>query len=144
MSSTMIKRQDAKPGWILVDGEGQVLGRLAGRISKILQGKHKPGYTPHVDCGDYVVVINARKIRVTGDKAQTKEYVWHTRYPGGLRSRSYRDVMATNPPEILGTAVRKMLPKTRLGRAMLKKLKVYADAKHRHAANNPVPFTIPD
>ena len=143
MSTTFLKRESAKPSWLLVDAQGQVLGRLASRVSRLLQGKHKPSYTPHVDSGDYVVVINARGIRVTGSKLEDKEYVWHTRWPGGLKRRSYRETVARDPGGPVREAVRKMLPKTKLGRAILKKLKVYPDAKHVHAANRPVPYTIP-
>ncbi len=144
MSTTFLKRETANPGWLLVDADGQVLGRLASRVSRLLQGKHKPSYTPHVDSGDYVVVINARRIRVTGDKLATKEYIWHTRWPGGLRTRSLKDVMEKDPPEAIRQAVRRMLPKTRLGRAIFKKLKVYPDQAHRHGANRPKPYAIPD
>ena len=144
MDTTFLTRESAKPTWLLVDAKGQVLGRLAGRLSRLLQGKHKPAYTPHVDSGDYVVVINARDIRVTGNKLRDKEYVWHTRWPGGLKRRALKDVMAKDPPEVLREAVRKMLPKTKLGRAFFKKLKVYPDQTHLHAANRPAPYTIPD
>lgn len=144
MATTFVKRAAAKPQWLLVDADGLVLGRLAARVSRVLQGKHKPEYTPHVDCGDYVVVVNARKIRITGNKLRDKEYFWHTRWPGGLKSVSMRDLFQKDPPEVIREAVRKMLPKTRMGRTMLRKLKVYADAKHEHAANRPAAYTLPD
>ena len=144
MSTTFVKRQDAKPGWLLVDADGLVLGRLAARVSRVLQGKHKPAYTPHVDCGDYVVVVNAAKIVITGSKLEQKEYLWHTRWPGGLRSRSLQEVMDQDPPEAIRQAVRRMLPKTRLGRAMYKKLKVYTGPQHRHAANHPAKYVLPE
>lgn len=143
-SSSFVTRQAAKPEWLLVDAQGQVLGRLAARVSRILQGKHKPTYTPHVDCGDYVVVVNARGIKVTGSKLQDKQYVWHTRWMGGLKTKSLRDVMQNDPPEAIKEAVRLMLPKTKLGKSMFKKLKVYADAQHDHAANRPKPYVLPD
>jgi large subunit ribosomal protein L13 len=142
ISSTFLKRETSKPDWLLVDADGQVLGRLASRVCLLLMGKHKPSYTPHVDSGDYVVVINARGIRLTGNKAEMKEYIWHTRWPGGQKRRSYRDTVTKDPTEPLREAVRKMLPKTRLGRAFLRKLKVYPDQKHVHAANRPKPHTL--
>ena len=144
MSTTFVKRESAKPQWLLLDANGLVLGRLASRVSRLLQGKHKPSYTPHVDCGDYVVVVNARRVRVTGSKLAEKTYYWHTRWPGGLRSKSLRDLMENDPPEAIRMAVRRMMPKTKLGKTMFKKLKVYADAKHDHAANRPAAYTLPD
>ena len=144
MSTTFVKRQDAKPSWLLVDADGLVLGRLAARVSRVLQGKHKPAYTPHVDCGDYVVVVNAAKIRITGSKIEQKEYLWHSRWPGGLKSRSLKEVMEQDPPEAIRQAVRRMLPKTRMGRMMYKKLKVYTGPTHRHAANHPEKYVLPD
>ena len=142
MNSTFLKRETAKPDWLLVDADGQVLGRLASRVCLLLLGKHKPAYTPHVDSGDYVVVINARRVKFTGNKLREKEYIWHTRWPGGLKHKSLRDVMQKDPTFPIREAVRKMLPKTKLGRAILKKLKVYPDQKHVHAANRPKPHTL--
>jgi len=120
-----------------VNAEGKTLGRLASEIAKILRGKHKPIYTPHLDCGDYVVVINADKIRVTGRKLEQKIYYRHSGYPGGLKSISLRDQLQKHPERVLEAAVRGMLPKNRLGRKMFKKLKVYAGDSHPHQAQQP-------
>ncbi|MBX7241200.1 MAG: 50S ribosomal protein L13 [Bacteroidia bacterium] len=123
--------------WVIVDAEGQILGRLASRIAIILRGKHKASYTPHVDCGDNVIVINAEKIRVTGRKADQKEYVRHTGYPGGQRSVTYRNMMAKAPERILMEAVKGMLPKNRLGKRIATNVRIYAGTEHPHAAQNP-------
>ncbi len=123
--------------WVIVDAEGQILGRLASRIAIILRGKHKASYTPHVDCGDNVIVINAEKIRVTGKKADQKEYVRHTGYPGGQRSVTYRNMMAKAPERILMEAVKGMLPKNRLGKRIATNVRIYAGTEHPHAAQNP-------
>jgi small subunit ribosomal protein S9 len=131
-------------GWYLIDAEGQVLGRLATRIATILRGKHKPTYTPSLDSGDYVVVINASKVRLTGRKLDRKLHYWHTGYPDGLKTMSYRAFMAKDPEGVIRWAVRGMLPKNALGRAMLRKLKVYAGAEHPHAAQHPVVLPEPD
>lgn len=114
-----------------------VLGRLASQIAKILRGKNKPGYTPHVDCGDYVIVVNAEKVKLTGDKLTEKVYVRHTGYPGGQRFATAQDYLKKKPEFVIEEAVRGMLPKTRLGEAIFKNLKVYAGAEHPHAAQNP-------
>ena len=126
--------------WLVADASGQVLGRLASRIAHVLRGKHKPNYVPHLDVGDFVVVVNAEKIRVTGKKADQKTYYRHTGYPGGLKARTYRELLRTRPERIIESAVRGMLPKTRLGRKMLKKLNVYAGPEHPHAAQQPSPL----
>jgi large subunit ribosomal protein L13 len=131
------KLSDVKHEWILVDAEGQTLGRLASRLAAILKGKHKPIYTPSMDTGDYVVVINADKIQSTGRKLDQKMYYRHSGYPGGLKSISLRDQLAEHPDRVLKAAVRGMLPHNRLGRAMFKKLKVYAGTDHPHGAQNP-------
>ena len=123
--------------WWVVDAEGKVLGRLAARIAPILQGKHKPTYTPHVDCGDFVIVTNAAKIRVTGKKLDQVELKRYSGYLGGLKRIPLRKMLAEHPERVLESAVRRMLPKTKLGRAMFKKLKVYAEAEHPHAAQKP-------
>jgi len=128
--------------WVLVDAQNKVLGRLASQIASRLRGKHKPEYTPHVDTGDYVVVVNAAKVRVTGRKAQDKAYVRHTGYPGGLRETSFSKLQAKHPERALQHAVKGMLPKGPLGYAMLKKLKVYPGATHPHAAQQPKPLEI--
>jgi large subunit ribosomal protein L13 len=131
-----------KPGeiedkWYVVDAENLVLGRLASETAKILRGKHKPQFTPHVNCGDHVVVINAEKVRVTGKKALQKEYIRHTGWPGGLRRTVYRDLQAKFPERIIQLAVKGMLPKTKLGKAMAKKLRVYAGPDHPHVSQKP-------
>ena len=123
--------------WVVIDATNEVLGRLASQIAKILRGKNKPGYTPHVDCGDYVIVVNAEKVKLTGDKLTEKVYVRHTGYPGGQRFATAPDYLKKKPEFVIEEAVRGMLPKTRLGEAIFKNLKVYAGAEHPHAAQNP-------
>ena len=123
--------------WIVIDATNEVLGRLASQIAKILRGKNKPSYTPHVDCGDYVIVVNAEKVKLTGDKLTEKVYVRHTGYPGGQRFATAQDYLKKKPEFVIEEAVRGMLPKTRLGEAIFKNLKVYAGAEHPHAAQNP-------
>jgi large subunit ribosomal protein L13 len=132
-----VKKGDIKREWYLVDAQGRTLGRLASEIAKILRGKHKPIYVPHLDCGDYVIVVNAEKVRVTGRKLDQKFYYRHSGYPGGLKSISLRDQFQKHPTRVLEVAVRGMLPKNRLGRAMIKKLKVYAGDSHPHQAQRP-------
>lgn len=128
--------------WYVVDAEGQTLGRLASELAVILRGKHKPQYTPHVDTGDFVVVVNADKVVVTGRKAEKKVYHRHTGYPGGLRSTSYEDMMRRKPTEVVRKAVFGMMPKTRLARQQAKKLKVYAGPDHPHEAQQPEPYEV--
>ena len=123
--------------WILIDANNEVLGRLASQVAKILRGKNKPSYTPHADCGDYVVVINADKVKLTGKKMTDKVYTRHTGFPGGQRFATPADYLAKKPTFLLEKAVKGMLPKTRLGEAMFKNLKVYAGPEHPHAAQNP-------
>jgi len=140
-----MKTYSAKPGeiereWYLVDAEGQTLGRLATQIADRLRGKGKPQFTPHVDTGDFVIVINAEKITVTGKKLDEKIYYRHSGYPGGLRERSLREQLERRPAEVLRLAVKGMLPRTRLGRAQLTKLKIYAGPEHPHEAQAPKPF----
>ena len=137
MKSFMAKEHEVDQKWLLVDAEGAVLGRLASKIAPILMGKTKPTYTPHVDVGDYVVVVNAEKVKVTGKKAQTKEYDYYTHHPGGHKYVSFADMMAKRPEKVIELAVRRMLPKNRLGRQMLKKLKVYRGPDHEHQAQGP-------
>jgi large subunit ribosomal protein L13 len=142
-----MKTYNAKPGeitreWYLVDAEGQTLGRLATRIADTLRGKRKPQYTPHVDTGDFVVVVNAEKISVTGNKLDQKRYYRHSGYPGGLRSRTLRDQLERRPTEVLRRAVKGMLPKNRLASRQLTKLKIYAGPEHPHAAQNPRPLDL--
>ena len=137
MNTYSTKRTDIKRGWYIVDAQGKTLGRLATRIAAVLKGKHKPLYSPSMDMGDYVVVINADKIVATGRKLDDKMYYRHTGYPGGLRTINLRDQLATHPERVISAAVRGMLPHNRLGRAMFKKLKVYAGTMHPHAAHKP-------
>lgn len=128
--------------WYLIDAEGQVLGRLASKIAKVLMGKHKPEYEPYRDTGDFVVVINAQKIRFTGKKLTQKLYFKHSNYPGGLRVRTAKEMLAVKPEDVLRLAVRGMLPKTVLGRKMLRKLKVYRGDTHPHEAQRPIPLNF--
>jgi large subunit ribosomal protein L13 len=131
------RAEDIEREWFLVNAEGKTLGRLASEIAKVLRGKHKPIYTPHLDCGDYVIVVNAEKVRVTGRKLDQKMYYRHSGYPGGIKSISLRNQLQKHPDRVLQAAVRGMLPKNRLGRRMLKKLKVYAGDSHPHQAQQP-------
>jgi large subunit ribosomal protein L13 len=138
MKSFMMKKhQDRQFRWLLVNADGAVLGRMAAGIAPLLMGKHKPTYTPHVDTGDYVVVINAGKVRITGRKAQTKQYDYYTHYPGGHKYVSFAEMMGKKPEKVVELAVRRMLPKNKLGRKMLKKLKVYRGPEHNHQAQRP-------
>jgi large subunit ribosomal protein L13 len=137
VNTYVTKPNDIKRDWYVVDAQGQTLGRLATRIAAVLKGKHKPIYSPSMDTGDYVVVINAEKIVATGRKLDEKLYYHHTGYPGGLRQINLRDQLAKHPERVISAAVRGMLPHNRLGRAMFKKLKVFAGAEHPHAAHKP-------
>jgi large subunit ribosomal protein L13 len=137
MKTFAAKPQEVSHGWYLVNAEGKVLGRLAAQLAARLRGKHKPEYTPHVDTGDYIVVVNASKIRVTGKKANDKKYQRHTGFPGGLRETNFAKLQARHPERVLEKAVKGMLPKGPLGYAMLKKLKVYAAGTHPHSAQQP-------
>jgi large subunit ribosomal protein L13 len=128
--------------WYVVDAEGQTLGRLATRIADALRGKRKPEYTPHVDTGDFVIVVNAEKVRVTGDKRSDKLYHRHSGYPGGLRSRTLGEMLERRPEEVIRLAVRGMLPRNRLGRKQLTKLKIYAGPDHPHEAQKPEPLEM--
>lgn len=141
MRTYATKASEIERAWYLVDATDQTLGRLATEIATILKGKHKPIYTPHLDCGDYVVVVNAEKVRVTGQKMDQKKYYRHSQYPGGLRSITLRDQLARYPERVIQAAVRGMLPKNRLGRRMIKKLKVYAGGEHPHQAQRPQPWS---
>jgi large subunit ribosomal protein L13 len=137
MKSFMAKNNEVEQKWLLVNAEGAILGRMAAKIAPILMGKNKPTYTPHVDTGDYVIVVNAGKIMLTGKKAQTKEYDHYTHHPGGHKYVSFADMLARKPEKVIELAVRRMLPKNRLGRQMLKKLKVYGGPEHEHQAQKP-------
>ncbi len=132
------KPAETKRNWVVVNAENQVLGRLSTKIASILRGKNKPEYTPHVDVGDFVVVVNAEKVRVTGGKARTKEYFHHTQHPGGATWTSYERMSQKHPERIIERAVKGMMPRTRLGRAQLRKLKVYVGTQHPHDAQQPV------
>jgi large subunit ribosomal protein L13 len=136
------KEQDMQREWYVVDAQGQTLGRLATRVATILRGKHKPIYTPHVDCGDYVIIVNAEKIHTTGQKLTQKKYYRHSGYPGGLKEVTLRDQLQKFPNRVLESAIRGMLPKNRLGRRMFKKLKVYAGPNHPHQAQQPKPLDL--
>lgn len=142
MKTVSMRAEDVRHGWYLVDAEDKTLGRLATEIARRLRGKHKAEYTPHVDTGDYVVVINAGKVRVTGAKTTDKIYYRHSGYPGGIKSRTFEQVRDTYPERIIEKAVKGMLPRNPLGRAMLKKLKVYPGGEHPHAAQQPEPLNI--
>jgi large subunit ribosomal protein L13 len=137
MATFTAKAGEIKHGWFVVDAQDKVLGRLASQIAARLRGKHKPEYTPHVDTGDFVIVVNAAKLRVTGKKKERKTYYWHTEYPGGIRQTSFAKLHAAKPTRVLQKAVKGMLPKGPLGYAMLRKLKVYPGATHPHSAQQP-------
>lgn len=134
--------QGVSKGWYVVDAEGHPLGRLAAEIATVLMGKHRPEYTPHVDTGEYVIVTNAAKVAMTGRKAEQRLKMRYTEYPGGLKVETYGQVRDRRPEKLIEDAVKRMLPKNRLGRVMLKKLKVYPGAEHPHQTNNPVPLAI--
>jgi large subunit ribosomal protein L13 len=140
----MLTREEALAGrrWFVIDAREQVLGRVASEAAKILRGKGRPNFTPHVDCGDFVVIVNARHVRLTGGKEGKKIYHRHTGYPGGIRSLSAEVLRGKHPERLLRIAVTGMLPKNRLGRRLASKLKVYADAEHPHAAQQPAPIAL--
>lgn len=142
MKSYMAKPHEIERKWLVIDADGLVLGRLATEVATILRGKNKPIYTPHVDTGDYVIVINADKIKLTGKKLDQKKFYWHTGYPGGLRSVDYRTMMENTPERALMIAVKGMLPKNALGRQMIKKLRVYSGTEHGHEAQKPEVYEI--
>ena len=137
MSTFMQKKENISRKWYVVDAEGMTLGRLATQVATILKGKHKVTYTPHVDCGDYVIVINASKINLTGKKLDDKKYYNHSGFPGGLRERTAKEMIEKYPVEMVERAIKGMLPKGRLGRQMYKKLFVYAESEHPHSAQKP-------
>jgi large subunit ribosomal protein L13 len=137
MKTLFARENEVKKKWHLVDADGMVVGRLATRVASILRGKNKPVFTPHADTGDFVVIINAERARLTGNKLENKTYYRHSGYPGGIKKRVAKDLMKDAPEEIIISAVRGMLPKNRLGRQQIKKLKVYRGAEHPHAAQKP-------
>ena len=138
MKSFLAKKQDIQRKWLLVDADGQVLGRLAAKVAMILMGKNKPIYTPNVDTGDAVVIINAEKIRVTGNKKDYKEYQYYTGYPSGQRFVEFKDLVVRKPEKVVELAIKRMMPKNTLGKTMLKKLKIYRGAEHEQVAQQPV------
>jgi large subunit ribosomal protein L13 len=142
MKTISAKADDVKRDWFLVDADGKTLGRLATEIARRLRGKHKAIYTPHVDTGDYIVVINAEKVRVSGNKAKDKMYYRHSGYMGGLKQTNFNDMIERSPERVIEIAVKGMLPRNPLGREMYRKLKVYAGAQHQHAAQQPQPLEI--
>ncbi len=142
MTSTLAKAGQVERKWYVVDAEGKNLGRMATQIASILRGKNKPIFTPHVDCGDYVIVINAEKVEVTGKKRKDKVYKRHTGYPGGLKEVTFEEMLEKHPEEAVRHAVKGMMPKGKLGRQMFKKLKVYAGPEHEHQAQKPEPLDI--
>ncbi|MEO7175188.1 MAG: 50S ribosomal protein L13 [Saprospiraceae bacterium] len=136
------KKETVTHSWFVIDADGETLGRLCSRIAHVLRGKHRPDFTPHVDCGDYVIVLNADKIRLTGDKLNQKEYLSYSLYPGGQKRVTAKNLFAKKPYAPIEIAVKGMLPKTKLGRAMIKKLFVYNTAVHPHQAQQPKPFNF--
>jgi large subunit ribosomal protein L13 len=136
------KESEIERRWYVVDAEGVTLGRLATQVATILRGKHKTMYMPHLDCGDYVVVVNAEKVRVTGRKEEQKQYYRHSGYPGGFRQTALRDLMAKHPERVIEAAVRGMIPHTSLGREQLRKLRVFAGPNHTHTAQKPIPLDL--
>ena len=142
VSAAAASAADIRRDWFVVDASGLVLGRLASKVARVLSGKHRPGYIPYLDTGDFVVVTNAEKVRFTGNKLATKEYHWYTRYPGGLKTANARDWIQTHPERILIQAVKRMVPRNKLGRQQMTKLKLYAGPKHDHQAQQPVEFKL--
>jgi len=142
MKTYSAREGDITRRWLLVDAEGKTLGRLATQIAMALRGKHKPIYTPHMDTGDFVVVVNAEKVVLTGTKPEKKKYFFHSMYPGGASWTRLTELMAKHPERVIEKAVKGMVPRNRLGRAMVKKLKVYAGPQHPHSAQQPEPWTI--
>jgi len=142
MKTYSAKPETVKRDWFVVDASGKTLGRLATEVARRLKGKHKAEYTPHVDTGDYIIIINAEKVTVTGNKAQDKMYYRHSGYPGGIKETNFEKLQATKPEMIIEKAVKGMLPKNPLGRAMFRKLKVYAGTEHNHTAQQPIPLEI--
>jgi large subunit ribosomal protein L13 len=142
MKTISMNKETAENKWYVIDAEGKTLGRMAAEIAHRLRGKHKPEYTPHVDTGDYIVVVNAEKVRVTGKKTTDKLYHRHSGYPGGLKTRTFNEMVEKAPEDIITLAVKGMMPRTPLGRAMLSKLKVYAGTEHPHGAQNPAELNL--
>jgi large subunit ribosomal protein L13 len=143
MKTHVVKAGDIRRDWFVLDAQDLVLGRVASQVAHILKGKHKPTYSPHLDTGDHVVVINAEKLRLTGKKTEKKKYFTHSMYPGGMAWTSYRTMSESKPDRVLYLAVKGMLPRNRLGRAMMTQLKIYAGSEHPHAAQTPRALTLP-
>jgi len=143
MKTPLPKVNEIERKWYVVDASGKVLGRLASQIAMRLRGKHKPIFTPHLDTGDFIIVINAEKIRLTGKKLDQKKYYRHSGYMGGLKTRTAKQMLDAKPEDVIRLAVKRMLPKNRLGRKQLKKLKVYSGPNHPHQAQNPEPLNLP-
>src|SRR5688572_29101471 len=143
MKTHVVKAGDIRRDWFVLDAEDKVLGRMASQVAHILKGKHKPIYSPHLDTGDHVVVVNVEKLRLTGKKKENKRYFSHSMYPGGMSWTSFGDMQEAKPERVLWLAVKGMLPKNRLGRAMIKKLKIYAGDQHPHSAQTPKSLTLP-
>ena len=141
MKTFSLKNTEVERSWVIFDASDKVLGRFATKIADKLRGKDKPTFTPHVDGGDFVVVINAEKLKVTGNKAEQKKYYKHSLYPGGLKEKSYKEVLENNPERIIENAVKGMLPKNKLGKSMIKKLKVYSGSEHPHESQNPTEWS---
>ncbi len=137
MKTYHVRKEDVVRSWWVVDAQGKVLGRLASQIARVLMGKHKPYYQPDVDCGDFVIVLNADKLAVTGKRLEQKKYYFHSNYPGGLKERSLAWMLENKPEEVIRLAVKRMLPKNRLGHRMLKRLKIYTGSEHPHVAQQP-------
>ncbi len=142
MNTKSIRKEDVEHSWYLLDAEDQILGRFAAVVANKLRGKDKPTYTPHVDNGDFIVVVNAKKIRVTGNKFEQKKYYRHSLYPGGLKTASFKEKIDKDPESIILKAVKGMLPKNKLSNQILKKLKVYSGDSHPHEAQNPIPIKL--
>ena len=142
MKTLSFKKEDTQHNWVIVDATDKVLGRLASKIADKLRGKDKPIFTPHVDCGDFVVVVNAEKIKVTGNKFEDKKYYTHSQYPGGLKTKTFKDLNSTKPERVIELAVRGMLPKNKLSNQIIKKLKIYAGTEHPHEAQQPENWDI--
>ncbi len=138
----MLRKEDVKQQWYVVDAKDKILGRLASQVAMKLMGKHKPTYTPHVDTGDYIIIVNANKVKLTGSKWDKKIYYWYSGYIGGLKSLTARKLLDRHPEFLLKLAVKRMLPKNKLGRQMLKKMKIYAGADHPHKAQRPIKLNI--
>lgn len=142
MKTFMQTKENIERNWYVIDAEGKTLGRLATKAAHMLRGKHKPTYTPHVDCGDYIIIINADKVKLTGNKLEDKKYYNHSGFPGGLRERNAAEMIESYPEEMIERAVKGMLPHNRLGRAMGKKLFVYRGADHKHSVQKPIAIEI--